>query len=436
MTQPTESTHDRARHVDAVAEQYVADYAAADPVVASFLGIPGYDDRLTDLTIEGYEQRDELTRRAFAAMQNVEPSDDRERAAKSSFLERLAVEIDQADARAPQSRVSVISSELHSIRGSFDLMAKSTPDDWSNIATRLAAVPAALSDYRRTLLHCADDGYVSAKRQIAEVAAQVRAWTGQVGEGGDFFANLAGEADVPESLSVDLATSAQQASAAYAQFGRFLDGELLPRGRDKEAAGREQYERDSRYFLGAQIDLDETYAWGWEELNRIETAMAETARVIVPDATRGQGASAAETTVANAEAVAAAVAALDADPARRVHGAENFQSWMQDLADRTIAELADTHFDIPEPVRRIECCLAPTHDGGIYYTGPSEDFVRPGPDVVVGPRRYRRLLDLARGHDGLPRGSSWSSPPGRADRLPQGASEPLAAHDVLGLRTR
>ena len=41
-------------------------------------------------------------------------------------------------------------------------------------------------------------------------------------------------------------------------FGRFLDEELLPRGRDKEAAGREQYERDSRYFLGAEIDLDET----------------------------------------------------------------------------------------------------------------------------------------------------------------------------------
>ena len=51
---------------------------------------------------------------------------------------------------------------------------------------------------------------------------------------------------------------------------------------------------------------------------------------------------------------------------------------MQELADRAIAELHGTHFDIPEQVRRIECCLAPTSDGGIYYTGPSEDFTRPG----------------------------------------------------------
>ncbi len=51
---------------------------------------------------------------------------------------------------------------------------------------------------------------------------------------------------------------------------------------------------------------------------------------------------------------------------------------MQQLADQAIADLNGTHFDIPEQVRRIECMLAPTSDGGIYYTGPSEDFSRPG----------------------------------------------------------
>ena len=73
--------------------------------------------------------------------------------------------------------------------------------------------------------------------------------------------------------------------------------------------------------------------------------------------------------------VAEAVAALDADPARRLGSREEFRDWMQELADRTIAELADVHFDIPEPMRRIECCLAPTNDGGIYYTGPSRGLL-------------------------------------------------------------
>jgi uncharacterized protein (DUF885 family) len=51
---------------------------------------------------------------------------------------------------------------------------------------------------------------------------------------------------------------------------------------------------------------------------------------------------------------------------------------MQGLSDRTVAELNGVHFDIAEPIRRLECRIAPTKDGGIYYTGPSEDFSRPG----------------------------------------------------------
>ncbi len=50
------------------------------------------------------------------------------------------------------------------------------------------------------------------------------------------------------------------------------------------------------------------------------------------------------------------------------------------------AELHGTHFDIPEPARRIEAMIAPTSGGGIYYTGPSEDWTQAGPDVVVPSR--------------------------------------------------
>ena len=57
---------------------------------------------------------------------------------------------------------------------------------------------------------------------------------------------------------------------------------------------------------------------------------------------------------------------------------------MQHLADRAVRELSGIHFDIPDPIKKIECCIAPTHDGAIYYTDPTEDFSRPGPHVVGG----------------------------------------------------
>ena len=71
-----------------------------------------------------------------------------------------------------------------------------------------------------------------------------------------------------------------------------------------------------------------------------------------------------------------AIAALDADPAYQLHGTDELKAWMQTKADEAIAKLA-AHFDIPDPVRTIECLIAPTQTGGIYYTGPSEDFSAP-----------------------------------------------------------
>jgi uncharacterized protein (DUF885 family) len=394
MTQ--DPTPTRAREADAIAEQYVVDIAAADPILATFSGIAGHEDQLPDYTPDGYAARADVLRRARADMAGATPSDDREEVARSSFLERADTTLALADAHQPESVVSVVDSALHGLRGAFDLMATATDEDWTAISARLAAVPRAVAEARGTLLHEADHGHVSPRRQILEAAKQISRWTGRSGGGGDVFAQLvaqtsaAGPGAVPATLESDLARNAVLASTAFADFATFLQQELAPRGRDKEAVGREAYARDSRFFLGTDIDLDETYAWGWEELYRIETEMLQISSKLA-----GDGASIAE-----------AVSHIEADPDRRIDGAENFRGWMQELADRTLAEMAGTHFDIPEPVQRIECRIAPTDDGGIYYTPPSEDFSRPGrmwwsiPEGVTTFHPWREVTTVY--HEGVP----------------------------------
>jgi uncharacterized protein (DUF885 family) len=392
-------THEQAapvREADDVAERFVVDMAAADPIMATFCGIAGHEDQLPDLTPDGYAARDDLLRRARDEMTRATPSDERERVAQSSFVERADAMMALTEAHQPQSRINVIDSAVHEIRGAFDLMATETPDDWVAISARLGAVPQALADYRATLLHEADHGHVSPRRQMLEAAGQIHAWTGRSGSAASsdrpsvFAQQVAHAGDVPASLESDLARNAVLASTAYADFATFLEQELAPRGRDKEVVGRDQYARDSRYFLGTEIDLDETYAWGWEELHRIETEMLEISSKIA-----GDGAS-----------IQDAVTHIESDPERRVDGADNFRGWMQELADRTVAEMADTHFDIPEPIRRIECRIAPTQDGGIYYTPPSEDFTRPGrmwwsiPDGVTTFHPWREVTTVY--HEGVP----------------------------------
>src|SRR5699024_1756544 len=44
-----------------------------------------------------------------------------------------------------------------------------------------------------------------------------------------------------------------------------------------------------------------------------------------------------------------------------------------------LAELSGVEFDVPEPLMHLECRIAPPGGGiGAYYTGPTEDFQRPG----------------------------------------------------------
>jgi uncharacterized protein (DUF885 family) len=377
--------------IDDLANSYVNEWAPLEPIGATHVGISGYDHLLTDLSPEGYAAAAELDRRTLGELATIEPADEAERVAKEAMVERLHVALARYDAGEVTGELNVIGGGLHHVRSVFDLMPLAGDGAAEAIRSRLSQVPTALIQLRTTLMEATRGGHVASRQQIIEVAKQCDIWTDPAGD--DFYPALArrvaAAGDLPAALRADLDRGAAAATAATADFSRFLRDELHPLGRANQAVGRESYELASQYFLGARVDLDETYAWGFEELARLEAEMRRVADKIVPGGS-----------------VDEAVAALDADPARTIHGKEAFRDWMQQLADQAIAELHGTHFDIPEPVRRIECCLAPTSDGGIYYTSPSEDFTRPGrmwwavPLGITGFSTWREVTTVY--HEGAP----------------------------------
>jgi len=374
--------------INELADRYVDDWARLNPTGATYAGIKGYDDQLGDFSPDGFAARAELDRRTLAALDAIEPETEAERTAKEAMQERLGLELERYEAGETTSELNVIVSGLHELRETFDLMPTEGEEAVHNIAARLNQFADALRAYTTTLVTAADAGHVSSRAQIIEVAKQCEVWTDPKGD--NFFHNLVAGLTADAALTADLQRGAAAATAATAEFGRFLRDELAPRGRATQAAGLERYQLASRYFLGSQIDLTETYAWGFAELARLEAEMREVAALIA-----GPGATVDE-----------AVAKLDADPARQIQGKEAFRDWMQALADKALADLHGTHFDIPEQVRRIECCLAPTSDGGIYYTGPSEDFSRPGrmwwavPQGITSFSTWREVTTVY--HEGVP----------------------------------
>jgi len=373
--------------VDDIAAEYVEQAAALDPCYATTAGIAGYDHELPDLSPDGFAGRAGLDRSTLATLDAAEAPDPREQVARAAMRERLALAVECYDAGDTTSELSTIASWVQKVREVFDLMPTDGEEAAASITQRMAAVPRAYRQLSVTLLEAARDGRCAARRRVEEVAGQCAAWARPEDS---FYGGLTGRlTGVPDSLRRELAVAARAATAATAELSAFLDRELMPLAREKDACGPEVYGRASRYFLGAVVDLPEAYAWSWEELARLRAEMTRVSNLVRPGAT-----------------VAEAVAILDQDPARRIEGRENFRAWMQEQAERTIAELHGKHFDIPLPAHRIEAVIAPTSDGGIYYTEPSEDWSRPGrmcwsvPDGVDTFSTWKEVTVVY--HEGVP----------------------------------
>jgi len=376
--------------IDKIADAWVDTLAELEPTLATYIGRSEFNDRFGDYSPAGQEQLIAEGRKALSALSAATPVDDIDEVTKDDLTREIQLGIELDEAQWHLRDLNVIASHAQDIRSAFDLMPTATADDWSVIATRLGAVPTAIDGYVQTLREGIARGVVPARRQVVEVVGQIARYTDDTG----FFATFAADASpeegqLPASLARDLADSANAARVAYDQLADFLSSELAPAAVEKDAVGRELYALHSRRFLGATVDLDETYEWGVEELARMVAEQESIANEIKAGAT-----------------VEEAVAFLEQDPSRKLHGTDALQKWMQETSDRAVEELGRSHFDIPEPIRRLECMIAPTQEGGIYYTGPTDDFSRPGrmwwsvPEGVDEFDTWRELTTVY--HEGVP----------------------------------
>jgi uncharacterized protein (DUF885 family) len=386
------SKPDSVSAVRELASRYVDDSAVLDPVLATSRGVAGHDAEMTDYSPEGQAARAVLDRKTLVELSSLRPLNEPDRIAADVMRERLAVAVDQDEAGERLRDLRIIGSPFQSIRQCFDLMPTATETDWEVIASRMERVPQALGSFEAALREGLSRKLVAARRQALVCADQGATWSGQKATP-PFFATLAAKyansGPLDSSLQRRLGAAAQHASEAYARASRFLREEYAPGAAERDAAGSERYQLWARAFLGTVIDLGETYLWGWDELHRIEARMAAVADRILPG-----------------QPLAAVVHLLETDPARSIEGVDAFRNWLQELMDRTIAELDGTHFDIAEPVKRVEAMIAPPGGAAaMYYTRPSEDFKRPGRTwyPTLGKTRFPLWGEVSTAyHEGVP----------------------------------
>ncbi len=362
MTESDDRTGRRARTaIDAISDEFVVRLAALSPMKATEIGIPGHDDRLDDLSPAGLAAMNDLVlefiARATAAVSTGRTDD----LARAVLLERLVLQRDRYLTGWAHADLNVIASPVQTVRMTFDLMPTQTPAQLADYAARMSAVPGALAGYRESLRLAAQRGQVAAVRQVDRCAAECATHGGTDEEPG-FFRRTVRELDASLGSAPQLTAAAEQADAAYRDLGHFLTGELRRMAPSHDAVGAERYAMASREFLGAAVDLHQSYDWGWQEFLAIEADLLAVAERIAP----GQGPK-------------AAALKLDADPAYQVRGQDGLQAWMQRLSDQAVVDLGRSHFEIPGPLQTLECSIAPPGGGtGAYYISPSNDFSRPG----------------------------------------------------------
>jgi uncharacterized protein (DUF885 family) len=377
--------------IDRIAEQWVATMAELDPSIATWIGMPGKLDEYEDLSPAGHGKYIDEAKKVLAQLDAATEVDDVDWVTRTDLSSSIRLDIESSDAGLWMRDVNVIASPAQDIRDILDLMPTDTEQNWVDIAGRLRNLPVAIEGYIETLSLGIENGVTPAKRQVREVIEQARKHAAADGffHGFTAGATLGGSDRLPESLAADLGRGAAVSAAAYDALADFLTDELLPAAQEQDAVGHEIYALQSRHFLGATIDLDETYEWGIEELSRMVDEQESIAHEIKPGAS-----------------VLEAIEILDGDASRKLHGTKALQEWMQQLSDKAVEELSRSHFDIPEPVKRLECMIAPTQEGGIYYTSPSDDFSRAGrmwwsvPEGVTEFDTWRETTTVY--HEGVP----------------------------------
>ncbi|WP_166350648.1 DUF885 domain-containing protein [Phytoactinopolyspora limicola] len=373
-----------------IADAYLAGLAPLDPVAAEAGGHEA-TVRVPPLGPDAFAERDRLVKASLAQVRRWEQETAETQASVTrpdrilglALAERLTSDAALDEVGFTRRLLAPLATPVHLLRQVFDNLPRVSAQDCRVVLDNLRAVPRALREYTATLEAAADRGDVVARRQVEIFAGQVDAWVAA-----DFYGGLTDgcPADAPVA---EMVVAARAATEASAEFARWLREVLVPRAPVRDAVGRDVYQVTAGAFLGADVDLDELYSWGWQEITRLNGRARELAAEICGSADP-----------------AAASAVLDADPDRQVATGEPLRAWLQDRLDAVTHAVNGKWFDIPAATRLVEARMTTAASGVMYYTPPDAGLTRPGrvwwtvPDGTDHVATWRHVSTLH--HEGIP----------------------------------
>ena len=345
-----------------LADRYVDQLAALQPMLATQMGVPGFDGQWGVQDPSGWQDIGALFKRTLSAIEALPPSDrHREQLGRRVLKDHLSGRVERIEHGHPLQDLNNIASPVQGFRETFDLMPKVSADDWELIASRLSSLHGAVDGYIESLSEGRRRGLAAARRQVEACIEQCRVNSGS----GSFFYQLSAgphDAQVPDALQAEVDSGTAAARLAYAHLANYLEDEYLPDSVEADGVGLERYRRASRHFLLTEIDHEAVYHWAWQEVAALRAQMVEVGRQIDP-----------------ALGFQEIVQLLKTGADYVVSSEAEFLSQMRQCQMDALDQLDGTVFDVPVPIKQIDVQIAPPGTTlGAYYIQPSEDFSRAG----------------------------------------------------------
>ena len=147
----------------------------------------------------------------------------------------------------------------------------------ANVTSRMNAVGKSFESWQKTLLEVAKAGKVTSRRQVLGVAEQLETFAKGA------FTEIATRFDAT-AKSPELHAAAKSAELECKKLSTWMREVYAPISNPTDPVGRQRYLVWARHFTGANLDLEATYQWGKEELDRINDRMWKVAARLYPDA--------------------------------------------------------------------------------------------------------------------------------------------------------
>jgi len=341
--------------ISKILDRFIEDGIKLSPLSATYMGIPGYDDKLDDLSPTGAKKGEDLVRNTLNAVKNETPANEFDRIAKEVAIERLSSELKLSETKESHVTFNLIASPVTEIRQIFEMM-KDSPELVANVTKRLSGIKSAFDGWRLTIEEAAKDGKVNQKRQVLATAGQLDTFA----KGG--FTAVAAKFN-PAKDNSELLQAAKSAESACAELATWLREKYAPMSQPEDGVGETRYKLWARHFTGADLNIRETYDWGVQELQRINDRMWVAAKKLYPDATT----------------LREVADRLEKDPRYIVEGEDELIRRLKEFIEKAVERLDGKEFDIDPRIRNCDARLAPEGSASAaYYMGPSEDLSRPG----------------------------------------------------------